>query len=191
MGNLFSVGYFIISSIFGLMTFVLWARLFIRYFAIGTFHPFSQTIFKLTAATVGPIQKTITRNRFIQGRYDVDCILLLLFCEILKFLLANVLFLTMSLSIIDILVYAAVDTITQGLNLMFYAVIIRTVMSWIYPFRQDALSSALFLVTEPLFKWVRGRLPKTGIMDFSPFVVMIALKAMTILVSTILPLPIL
>ena len=189
MTGLYSVGYFLLSSVFSLITFVLWARLFIRFFAVGTFHPFSQTIYKLTAKVIMPIQKNITRNQYVRGRYDLDCFILLVLCEILKFTIINLWFFKYSLSFIYVGIYVLADLIVQPCNILFYAIIIRTLMSWIYPFRQDAFSSLLFMVTEPLLRTVRRALPNTGLMDFSPIGAMIALKAVTILVSGLLPFP--
>lgn len=189
MNGLYSVGYFLISSLFGLMTFVLWARLFIRFFAIGTFHPFSQTIYKLTAGAILPIQKHITRYHYTRGRFDLDCFIVLIACELLQFTIMSFCFLNHSLSFIDIGLYVLVDVIVQPCNLLFYAIIIRTVMSWINPLRQDALSSLLLMVTEPLLRRIRRALPNTGVMDFSPIVAIMALKAVTIVVSSLLPMP--
>lgn len=189
MGGLYSVGYFLISSLFSLITFLLWARLFIRFFAVGTFHPFSQTIYKLTARAMLPIQKNITRNQYARGRYDVDCLILLVICEILKFTIINLCFFKFSLSFVYVCLYVLADLIAQPCNLLFYAIIIRTVMSWIYPLQQDAFSSLLFLVTEPLLRTMRRALPNTGLMDFSPIAAIILLKALTILVSSLLPFP--
>ena|SRR3989338_5479485 len=189
MSGLYSAGYFLISSLFSLITFVLWARLFIRFFAVGTFHPFSQSIYKLTASFIFPIQKHITKNQYVRGRFDWDCFILLILVEVLKFTLINLCFFKYSLSLIYVGLFVVADVIVQPCNLLFYAIIIRTLMSWLYPFRQDAFSSVLFMVTEPLLKLMRRSLPKTGMMDFSPIAAILAIKVVTILVSSLLPFP--
>lgn len=189
MSGLYSAGYFLISSLFGLITFVLWARLFIRFFAVGTFHPFSQSIYKLTASFIFPIQKHITKNQSVRGRYDWDCFILLILVELLKFTIINLCFFKYSLSFFSVGLFVLADVIIQPCNLLFYAIIIRTLMSWLYPFRQDAFSSVLFLVTEPLLRLMRRALPNTGMMDFSPIAAILAIKVVTILVSSLLPFP--
>lgn len=190
MSGISSVGYFLVANIFSFILFTLWARLFIRYFAIGAFHPFSQTIYTLTSPVIAPIQKNITRNKGVRSRYDLACLALIVFCELFKFTTYNLLFLNSSLSFNYLLIYSIIDMVVQPCNILFYAIIIRSLMSWFNPNWQHPFANLLFLVTEPLLRAVRNVLPSLGMIDLSPIVVILILKSIEIFASGLLPLSI-
>jgi YggT family protein len=181
-----AVAYFLLTTLFSLATFVLWVRLFIRYFALGKFHSVSQTVYRLTDAIVGPVQKHITRSLGSRGRFDVPCLMLLFLCEWVKYLTVNLLFLDNALSMFTPIVYAVLDMLIQPCQWLFYAVIGRTVMSWVKPGWRHPFAQVLLVVTEPLLRTIRRALPNTGMLDFAPLVAMILLKAITIFLSSLL-----
>ena len=190
MNALSSVSFFLVTNLFIAMLFILWARLFIRYFAIGTFHPFSQTVYTLTAPVIAPIQKHLTRSKSARGRYDLACLILLIFCELFKFATLNILFLNHTLSLSYILIYTAVDLVIQPCKILFYAIIIRSLLSWFSPHSHNPLTSLLFLITEPILRKIRQVLPTLGALDLSPIVAILALKSIEIFASAALPIPI-
>jgi YggT family protein len=51
----------------------------------------------------------------------------------------------------------------------------RVLMSWVNPRMEGALGRFLFDTTEPLLAPIRRILPSTGMMDFSPLVLLIVL----------------
>lgn len=189
MNGFTSVGYFLVTALFSAITFILWIRLFIRYFAIGTFHPVSQTIYKLTAAAVGPVDRIISRAPRTKSKYDIACFTLLLFCELLKYIVINFLFLSNTLPFTAILLNTMVDIIVQPCNLLFYAIIIRAILSWLNPDWHNPISSLIFLVTEPLLRKIRHTLPNFGMLDLSPFVAMILLKCIVIFATGLISTP--
>ncbi len=186
MNSFTSVGYFLITTLFSSITFILWIRLFIRYFAIGTFHPVSQTIYKLTAAAIGPVDKAITRGVGARSKYDVPCFTLLLFCELLKYIIINLLFLSNTLPFALVILNTVVDIIIQPCNLLFYAIIIRVIMSWLNPDWHHPVASLVLLVTEPLLRTIRNALPDFGVLDLSPFLAIILLKSITLFATGLL-----
>lgn len=190
MSGLSSVGYFLIMSLFSALSFVLWARLFIRYFAIGPFHPLSQTIYTLTAPVFTPIQKHIIRGQGARGRYDLTCVAILALFELLKFSIINIFFLGNALTIPYLLLYMIVDMIIQPCNLLFYAVIIRAILSWLNPDWHNPMLNLIVMVTEPILKKLRNALPHFGMLDLSPLFAIIILKAITIFAASLVPIPI-
>lgn len=62
------------------------------------------------------------------------------------------------------------------LQLYFWVVIVSAVMSWIEPNPYNPVVRFIYSVTEPVFDWVRRRLPVFfGGLDFSPWVVVLAI----------------
>jgi YggT family protein len=69
--------------------------------------------------------------------------------------------------------------IRNFLGLFFMAlwllVFARVLMSWVDPGRQRGISTFLIETTEPLLAPVRRVLPPTGMIDFSPLIVLLIL----------------
>ena len=54
----------------------------------------------------------------------------------------------------------------------------RILVSWVDPTRRSQLSSFLYQVTEPILAPVRRVLPQTGMIDFSPMIVILILSVL-------------
>lgn len=52
----------------------------------------------------------------------------------------------------------------------------RILVSWVDPTRKSQLSSFLFQATEPILAPIRRVLPQTGMIDFSPMIVILLLS---------------
>lgn len=187
MGGLMSVGYFLISTLFNLFIFVLWARLFIRYFTISPFLPLSQMIYQFTNPLVAPVQYYILRRSVTKGPYDWACFIVLVIVEWIKFTLYNALFFNHLLPMAYIGLSVLVDLIVQPCNLLFYAIILRVIMSWLMPLGQNPAFYLLYAITEPLLRLIRRLLPPLMMLDFSPLVAMLLLKVLVMFVVTIPP----
>jgi YggT family protein len=68
--------------------------------------------------------------------------------------------------------------VLQGaLYLYFWIVIIATLMSWIDPNPYNPVVRTLYMLTEPVFDFVRSHIPITfGGIDFSPVIVILAIE---------------
>jgi len=61
-------------------------------------------------------------------------------------------------------------------TILTFAIFGRVLMSWIKPRGNDLVSNFLFNITEPMFAPIRRLLPKTGMFDFTPMIVLIILQ---------------
>ena len=191
MSGLSSVGYFLINTLFSLITFVLWGRFFMRYFSISRLLPLSQSIYQLTNPVITPIQHYLFHNIGNKGPYDWACFALLTFCELFKFMVLNFFFLSNALPFANLIFFTLANLIIQPCNILFYAILIRVVMSWFNPDWHHPFASVLIAITEPPLRAIRRVLPNFGIMDFSPLVAIVVLKVIELLVLGILPFPML
>lgn len=191
MNSLTSIGYFLITTLFSLVTFVLWCRLFIRYFSISRFSPFYQSIYQLTNPVIIPIQQHIFHHTGSRGPYDWATLALLIICELLKFTILNFFFLNDAFTFFNIALFTLADLITQPCNILFYAILIRVVMSWFNPDWHNPFASVLIAVTEPPLRMIRRVLPNFGMIDFSPLVAIVALKIIELFALGLLPFPML
>jgi YggT family protein len=189
MGGFLTVGYFIFTLFFSLLAFVLWARIAFRYYRISAVHPVGQAIYKLTNPLVTPIARLLSSNKPPAGRYDWPCFAVLVLVELIKFSAIKILFLGAILSWSFIPLYTLADLIIQPCNLLFYAFLIRIIMSWVNPNWHTPIAEVLYRMTEPLLRWGRRFIPVMGGLDFSPLVIIILLKIITLFISASLPYP--
>ncbi len=74
------------------------------------------------------------------------------------------------------LVIFIAQILQQILTIYFYIVIVSAVLSWVEPNPYNPIVRFLYSVTEPVFDWIRERLPVFfGGIDFSPLVVIVAI----------------
>jgi len=183
-----SVVYFLCVVLFGFLTFVLWARIALRYVRISSLHPIAQAINRLSDPLVQPFARFIPSANKRYQRYDSAAFIVLAITTTLKFLCIGLLFLNSMLPVGLLLSYIILDLITQPCSLLMYAVILRVIMSWVQPAWNHPAADVLDAVTLPLLTLARRILPNFAGMDFSPLIVILALKTITLSISAILPL---
>ena len=78
--------------------------------------------------------------------------------------------------IIGNFISAVADVLYVVLNIYMWIVIIAALISWVNPDPYNPIVRFLYSVTEPVFAWVRRRLPfpPMGI-DFSPLIVLLVI----------------
>ena len=59
----------------------------------------------------------------------------------------------------------------------------RVLVSWVDPMARNSVSRYVVAVTEPMLAPIRRVLPRTGMMDFSPLILMLGLGVLLRLVS--------
>lgn len=190
MSGFVAVGYFLFGLFFSLLSFVLWTRIALRYFRLSSLHPLNQSLNKLTNPFTMPLSNLFntSTNKKRLSRYDWACFFVLVLVEILKFTLIGLLFVGAQFPWHLLPVYVLADLIVQPCNLLFYAIIIRVIMSWVNPRWQHPLADLLRLVTEPLLRLGRRIIPDISGFDFSPYIMLIILKVITLFISESLPL---
>lgn len=187
MSGFATVGYFLFTLFFGLVTFLLWLRIGLRYFRISSLHPLSRTIDSLLSPVLIPVDKLFKSAGTRTARFDWPCIFLLIIVELIKFSLMGYLFLQLAPSLFSILLYALADMIIQPCDLLFYAIIIRVIISWINPHLHNTASEIIYLFTEPLLAPARRWVPPVSGFDLSPLIVLLILKIISLFISASLP----
>ncbi|MGM9452223.1 YggT family protein [Legionella bozemanae] len=187
MSGLIAVTLFIVSLFFSLIIFSLWLRIALRYLRVSALHPVGQLIHKITNPLVNPIQ-LISKQPYKPGqKYDIPAIITLVLVELLKIICFSLLILNGLIPIVFIFIYIVADLIIQPCDILFFAILIRVVMSFINPEWQGPIADFLRLLTEPLLKLGRKIVPDISGFDFSPFIIMILLKIITLFISANLP----
>ncbi len=171
-------GLFLIQTLFNLYLTVLLVRMLLQAVRADYFNPISQAIVRLTDPVLRPLRGIIP-NR---GRMDWGGLLLILALQVLKLLLMLAL-VGQAFNPVVLLPQALVETLRLAFNTLFYAIIIRAVLSFVDPYGQNPLARVLGQITEPLLAPARRLIPPIGGLDLSPLVVLIGMQLLMILLG--------
>lgn len=183
MTGFVSVGYFLFSLVMSLVVFILWLRLILRYFRVSALHPVNQAVLAFTNPFIHPFTRFLPK----QSRYDWVTLALLVLVEMIKFFCIGWLLLGSALSFPVILIYTVADLIIQPCNLLFYAILIRVLMSWINPGWPHPIKDILKLVTTPILRFSGRFTPNISGLDLSPIIALVCLEIITIFIRASLP----
>lgn len=187
MAGLTAVGYFLLSLLFTIIIFSLWLRIAIRFFRISSLNPFSQLIFTISDPLVKPLHFIIKRPIQPGQKYDWIAFGALIIVELFKIICLSLLIYHAIIPLLFIPLYVLVDLIIQPCELLFFAILIRVIMSYINPKWQHPLADFLRIITGPLLRLGRTIVPDISGFDFSPFIIMVILKIITLFLSASLP----
>lgn len=168
---------FLIQSIFDLYIFILLLRVVLQWVNTDSHNPLFILVARLTNPPLRPICRMIPSLHGI----DFAAILLLLGLEMLKIAFLVWLQVNTTPHFIGLIVLAFAELLNQLINIFFYAVIALTILSWVSPLAHGPLVEILVRVSEPLIKPIRGILPSISGLDFSPLILIVGLKLLTIL----------
>jgi YggT family protein len=77
-----------------------------------------------------------------------------------------------------------------SLNLFFFAVLIRIVLSWVAPGNYNPITALLTTLSEPVLRPFRRLIPSIGGLDISPIFAIVLLQAVVIMLQSIKPVPV-
>ncbi|RUO55241.1 YggT family protein [Pseudidiomarina homiensis] len=168
---------FLIRTVFELFLMVVILRVWLQAVHADFYNPMSQFVVKLTNPLVLPLRKFIPTV----GVWDLATIILALLVSIGKYTalyaLAGALFMWP-----EILLRGVIGTITQFLQLLFWIVIIRALLSW-FAQGYNPMMAILVQLTEPFLAPIRRIIPPIGGLDLSVLVLVIAIQALRILIG--------
>ncbi|MBA2655858.1 MAG: YggT family protein [Tatlockia sp.] len=188
MSGFIAVSHFLVSLFFSLILFILWARMFLRYFKISSLHPFSQSINSFIDPFIRPIANRLPTKANRLSRYDWACFTLIVAVELIKFIMLGFLLYQRMLPLSYLILFVLVDLVVQPCNLLFYLILVRVIMSWVNPHWRNPLEEVIRLITNPILAFARNLLPEMSGFDFSPFIILVILKVITLFMTASLPL---
>lgn len=166
---------FLIQFIFGLFSFVIVLRVWLRAIHADYNHPFVNSIAKSTTPLVRKLQKHIPDF----GSIETASIVLLLLLTLVKLFLIS--FIAGHIpGVGGLFIWTLASLVEVVLDTVFYMMIMMAILSWI-PNAQPDLYRLLAQLTEPLLQPVRRMIPLLGGMDLSPVVVLIVIQVIEML----------
>ncbi|MBA2709458.1 MAG: YggT family protein [Tatlockia sp.] len=187
MSGFIVVGHFLVTLFFSLILFLLWARVFLRYFKISSLHPISQVINPFVDPLIRPIANLFHERGRKPSRYDWPGLTLIIIVEFIKYLILGFLLYKTILPLGYLILFVITDLVVQPCNLLFYLILIRVIMSWIRPNWNHPLEEVIRKITDPILAYGRNIIPNISGFDFSPFVILILLKVITLFMTASLP----
>jgi YggT family protein len=168
---------FIIDALARLYLLVLLLRLFLPLVRADFHNPLAQAVLKLTSPLVIPVRRILPPL----GRVDTATVVVAFGIQYLAILLMA-LVQGMRPAIVGLLLASLVSLILLTINLFFWLIIIRIILSWVAGTTYNPAIAMVYALTEPLLRPFRRLVPDLGGFDISPIFVLIALGALMRLV---------
>ncbi|MDU7482668.1 MAG: YggT family protein [Hafnia alvei] len=161
---------FLVKTVIDLYVMILLLRIWMQWARTDFYNPLSQFIVKVTQPIVGPLRRVIPPL----GPIDSSSLLVAFLLMTIKYpLLLLIQSGEISLSPYNLL-FGLISVIKSAGYLVFWVIIIRSIMSWISQGRSP-MDYVLMQLTEPLMSPIRRFLPAMGGLDFSAMVVILVL----------------
>ncbi|MEI2265605.1 YggT family protein [Erwinia sp. CGal63] len=173
---------FLVSTIINLYVKVLLLRIWMQWARCDFYNPFSQFIVKITQPVIRPLRRVIPSV----GPLDTASLLL---AYVLSVLLYAALFaLQTGMVVFDpVFLYLGLVSLVKAAGvLVFWVIIIRSLMSWISQGR-NPVDYVLIQLTEPLMAPIRRLIPAMGGIDFSAMAVILILYMLNYLGMDFIP----
>lgn len=161
---------FLVKTVIDLYVMILLLRIWMQWARTDFYNPLSQFIVKVTQPIVGPLRRVIPSL----GPIDSSSLLVAFLLMTIKYpLLLLIQSGEISLSPYNLL-FGLISVIKSAGYLVFWVIIIRSIMSWISQGRSP-MDYVLLQLTEPLMAPVRRIIPAMGGLDFSAMAVILVL----------------
>ncbi len=191
MSGFIAVGTFLTSLFFNLILFILWIRIALRYLKVNRLNSLSRQIYSVTDPLIQPLYRLVRYKDHVRQQYDWPVFLVIIFIELIKISLLGVLTLQASMPFAWLLIYTVADLVIQPCTILFFAILIRVILSFTQPHWQHPFIDFLKLLTQPLLVIGRKIVPDISGFDFSPWIIMVIIKSITLFIQASLPLPLL
>lgn len=164
---------FLLQTFLGLFSIALLLRFYLQLARAPARNPVSQFLAALTDFAVRPAR------RVIPGLWGVDLSTLVLAWLVELLLLLAVLFVVgqtfgaeVGLSVVGLVLLAAVNVIRASLYILMGALIVQAVLSWVAPY--SPIAPVVNSLTRPILRPIQRRIPPIGAVDLSPLFAIVA-----------------
>lgn len=173
---------FLVKTLIELYVMVLLLRIWMQWSRCDFYNPFSQFIVKITQPIIGPLRRVIPSI----GPIDSASLLLAFILTTIKYpVLLLIQAGVLSLDPMNLLV-GLLSLLKSAGSLVFWVIIIRSLMSWISQGRSP-IEYVLMQMTEPMMAPIRRIIPAMGGIDFSAMGVILVLYLLNYLGMDLFP----
>lgn len=169
--------HFLVYTTFTLYLMVVLLRLWLQLARADFYNPFSQFVVKATNPLVMPLRRVIPSL----GKLDTATLVLAYLVAVSKLMVLKLLF-SGPLFLTPTLLQGALLLLKDFLNLLFWVLIIRAIMSWVSQGR-NPMEYVFQQLTEPFLAPIRRVIPSMGGLDLSVLIALLALKFVELLLA--------
>lgn len=174
---------FVLKTLVQLYLLVLVMRFWLPFFRADFRNPVAQGILRITSPLIVPLRRFIPPI----GRIDTSTVLIALVIESLLIVILLALR-GWNANFLQIAVSAIFELAILSLNMFFFVVLVRVILSWVAPHTYNPVSALLATVAEPILRPFRRILPPLGGLDLSPILAIVLLQAGVIILQAYKPL---
>ncbi|MDD3609491.1 MAG: YggT family protein [Halothiobacillaceae bacterium] len=169
---------FLVYALFQLYLFIVLLRYVLQLFRASFFNPVSQLVVRATDPLLRPLRRLLPA----MGRHDIAALVLAFVLNLLMWLIIAAIQ-GVSPSVGALLVKSVASLLTQAIDLFFWAVLIRAILSWVASGNRNPAVALIEEITDPLLAPVQKILPPLGGIDLSPLAVLLALQFVSIAIQ--------
>ena len=173
----------IVEVVFGLYILAVLLRFLFQLARADFYNPISQFLVALTNPLLKPLR------RVIPGLFGVDIasLVLLLALQFMEFQVLSWLS-ELTTGFMPLLLATVLSLVRLTINVYFFAVLLRVILSWFMPYgmRQNPAGDLLVSLTEPLMRPARRLIPAVGVLDLSPIVILVGLQLLQLALAHLL-----
>lgn len=162
---------FLVDTVLSLYVFVLVLRILFQWSGADPRNPLSQFLIRVTH----PPLKLLRRLLPSVGPVDTASLVLALSLQTAASYMTGLLQADGSSLGVHVVI-ASARLVELIFNIYFYAILFRSLLSWISPGIYNPVLMLLFSLTEPLLRWGRRLLPPTAGVDLSPLIPLVAIQ---------------
>ena len=174
-----NAGVFLIQTLFGFYILTVMLRLLLQWVRADFYNPLVQFLVKLTNPPLLPLRRVIP---ILMG-LDLAAVVLMVALQVVELLLIFSL-LGNSPNGAALLVLAVAELLSLLINVYFWAVLIRVILSWVNPDPRHPALSLLRQLTDPVLAPAQRLLPPVAGLDLSPILVLVGLQLLNLLLIT-------
>ncbi|QTS84249.1 YGGT family protein [Coxiella endosymbiont of Amblyomma nuttalli] len=168
----------LVDFIFDIYIIILILRLLMQKLGASYHNLVAQFVIRTTNLFVLPLRCIIFG---FKGFELAVIFLIIVFSFIQSFLLVSLRFRLVP-HFIGLLVISTGALGNKFMNLYFYMIIMRIIMSWVVSSQQNPITEIIFLITEPVMRPIRRLIPMIIGFDFTPFVLLILFPLVSFLI---------
>jgi YggT family protein len=177
--------YFILKTLTQLYLLLLLLRFWLPLFRADFRNPVAQGVLRLTSPLIIPLRRFLPPI----GRIDTSTVLVAVGIEYLLILLLLTLS-GVSAPIVTIAITALLELAVLSLNMFFFVILIRIILSWVAPQNYNPITAMLSTIAEPILRPFRRLVPPLGGLDISPIFAIVLMQAGIIVLQSYKPLPV-
>ena len=163
----------IVQVVLGLYILSVLLRFLFQLSRADFYNPISQFLVALTNPLLKPLR------RMIPGYFGIDlaALVLLVVLQLLEIYVLSWLG-GLTAALLPMVLAAVVSLVRLTINVYFYAILLRVILSWFMPYgmRNNPAGDLLVSLTEPLMRPARRLIPAVGGLDLSPIIVLVGLQ---------------